>query len=157
AIVGGGIAAKLFERFGTWSVVFYGSAGLALLSGLLAFAGTGLFSTDRARLVPGLSEANAPSRPGTEYARSVENRPVPLLFDAYANGTPIAAPLSVSHPGFSLDDAYAVEAELVRLKQARGARPVGLKVGFANRAMWRILKLDTLVWAHMYDDTVAFA
>jgi len=27
-------------------------------------------------------------------------------------------------------------------------------VGFANKAMWRALKLDTLVWGHMYDDTV---
>jgi 2-oxo-3-hexenedioate decarboxylase len=27
-------------------------------------------------------------------------------------------------------------------------------VGFANKALWRVLKLDTLVWAHMYDDTV---
>ena len=32
---------------------------------------------------------------------------------------------------------------------------VGRKVGFANKAMWRVLKLDTLVWAHMYDDTAA--
>ena len=33
-------------------------------------------------------------------------------------------------------------------------RPSGVKVGFANKAVWRVLKLDTLVWAHMYDDTV---
>jgi 2-oxo-3-hexenedioate decarboxylase len=30
-------------------------------------------------------------------------------------------------------------------------------VGFANKAMWRILKLETLTWAHMYDDTVHYA
>jgi hypothetical protein len=29
--------------------------------------------------------------------------------------------------------------------------------GYANKAMWRALKLDTLVWAHMYDDTVRYA
>ena len=34
---------------------------------------------------------------------------------------------------------------------------VGVKVGYANKAMWRVLKLDTLVWAHMYDDTVRYA
>ena len=33
----------------------------------------------------------------------------------------------------------------------------GRKVGFANKAMWRILKLPTLVWGHMYDDTVHYA
>jgi 2-oxo-3-hexenedioate decarboxylase len=37
---------------------------------------------------------------------------------------------------------------------AAGHRPVGLKVGFANKAAWRLHKLETLVWAHMYDDTV---
>ena len=88
----------------------------------------------------------------------MENSSVPLvLFDAYTSGTPLDAPPSALNPAFSLADAYAVEAELVRLKQARGARPIGRKVGFANRAMWRILKLETLVWAHMYDDTVVYA
>jgi 2-oxo-3-hexenedioate decarboxylase len=30
-------------------------------------------------------------------------------------------------------------------------------VGFANKAMWRALKLDTLVWAPVFDDTVQYA
>ena len=53
-----------------------------------------------------------------------------------------------------MPSAYAVEAELARIRRVGGRRSVGRKVGFANKAMWRILKLDTLVWAHMYDDTV---
>ena len=53
--------------------------------------------------------------------------------------------------------AYAVEAELVALRRAAGHRTVGRKVGFANKAVWRVLKLETLVWAHMYDDTVRYA
>ena len=36
SIVGGGVAAMLFERFGTWSVGFYGSAALALTAAALA-------------------------------------------------------------------------------------------------------------------------
>src|SRR5439155_5632350 len=36
SIVGGGLAAVLFEKFGSWSAAFYGSALLALVSGLLA-------------------------------------------------------------------------------------------------------------------------
>jgi 2-oxo-3-hexenedioate decarboxylase len=40
------------------------------------------------------------------------------------------------------------------MRALHGHRPVGLKVGFANRAVWRGLTLDTLVWAHMYDDTI---
>ena len=45
----------------------------------------------------------------------------------------------------------------MRERAAQGRTAVGLKVGYANKAMWRALKLDTLVWAHMYDDTVRYA
>ena len=66
-------------------------------------------------------------------------------------------PPSAREGGFDFDAAYAVEAELVRRRGAAGHATVGLKVGYANKAMWRVLKLDTLVWAHMYDDTVLAA
>lgn len=59
--------------------------------------------------------------------------------------------------GFDLPAAYAVEAELARARKEGGHAAIGRKVGFANKAMWRILKLDSLVWAHMYDDTVHHA
>ena len=75
---------------------------------------------------------------------------------AYVQRQIIVAP-SAREPGFDLTTAYAVEAELVRLRREAGRITVGRKVGFANRALWRVLKLDTLVWAHMYDDTVRFA
>ena len=82
--------------------------------------------------------------------------PLPLahvLRDAYTQRQTTDAPTS-RDPGFDLQAAYAVEAELVRMRRAAGHKTVGLKVGFANKAMWRVLKLETLVWAHMYDDTV---
>ena len=75
---------------------------------------------------------------------------------AYANRRPAATPTS-REGGLDLAKAYEVERELVRMRAAAGRRTVGLKVGFANKAMWRVLKLDTLVWAHMYDDTVRHA
>ena len=59
--------------------------------------------------------------------------------------------------GFDLDAAYAMETEIVRLREAAGQSAVGRKVGFANKALWRILKLDTVVWAHMFHDTVHHA
>src|SRR5207253_1793072 len=59
--------------------------------------------------------------------------------------------------GLTVDDAYAVERELARRRAAAGHTVAGRKVGYANRAMWRALKLDTLVWAHMYEDTVRYA
>jgi 2-keto-4-pentenoate hydratase len=59
-----------------------------------------------------------------------------------------------ARPGFDLNLAYEVEAALKRLREGGGYRAVGRKVGYANKAMWRVLKLETLVWAHMYNDTV---
>jgi 2-oxo-3-hexenedioate decarboxylase len=76
------------------------------------------------------------------------------LLAAYSTGTPIATPPTARDASFDLAAGYAVETELVRLRRAEGRRTVGRKVGFANKAMWRLLKLDTMVWAHMYDDTV---
>jgi 2-oxo-3-hexenedioate decarboxylase len=78
------------------------------------------------------------------------------LAGAYANRTTISSP-STRDAAFDMADAYAVEGELVQRRQASGRSTTGLKVGYANKAMWRALKLETLVWAHMYDDTVLYA
>ena len=75
------------------------------------------------------------------------------LLAAYAARQLIAAPSS-RDSAFDLSAAYAVESEIVRLRRADGHAPVGVKVGFANKAVWRARKLETLVWAHMCDDTV---
>ena len=66
------------------------------------------------------------------------------------------APPSARGDGFDLDAAYAVERELSRRRRAEGHTIAGRKVGYANKAVWRALKLETLVWADMYDDTVHF-
>jgi 2-oxo-3-hexenedioate decarboxylase len=79
------------------------------------------------------------------------------LTAAYASRQVLPVPLSSRDPAFDLSAAYAVEAELARLRRAAGRVTVGRKVGYANKAVWRALKLETLVWAHMYDDTVRFA
>lgn len=79
------------------------------------------------------------------------------IASAHANRRLIPVPPSAREGGLDLATAYAVERELVRMRTEAGRSTVGLKVGFANRAMWRALKLDTLVWAHMYDDTVQYA
>ena len=77
------------------------------------------------------------------------------LLSAYAVGEMIAVPPS-ERPGFNLDAAYGVELMLKKFREADGHKAVGRKVGYANKAMWRLLKLETLVWAHMYNDTVHF-
>ena len=70
------------------------------------------------------------------------------LFSAMCKGTP-----HETSPGLTLQEAYRIESEMQGL---RDTKPVGLKVGFANKAIWRVLKLETLAWAHMYDDTVHY-
>jgi 2-oxo-3-hexenedioate decarboxylase len=77
------------------------------------------------------------------------------LLSAYETGQMVPVPLS-RRPGFDLNTAYEVEATLKQIREAGGHRAVGRKVGYANKAMWRVLKLETLVWAHMYDDTVHY-
>jgi 2-keto-4-pentenoate hydratase len=78
------------------------------------------------------------------------------LLSAYDTGQMIAVPPS-ARPGFDLNAAYEIETSLQHLREAAGHRAVGRKVGYAKKAMWRALKLETLVWAHMYDDTVHYA
>ena len=78
------------------------------------------------------------------------------LLDAQQTGCMISVPPS-ARPGFDLNTAYEVEAALQRMREAGGHRAVGRKVGYANKAMWRLLNLETLVWAHMYDDTVHYS
>src|SRR5262245_32387193 len=78
------------------------------------------------------------------------------LASAYTNRQIVTTPSSRGI-GFDLPTAYAVERELARIRRESGRNTIGVKVGFANKAMWRVLKLETLVWAHMYDDTVRYA
>ncbi len=77
------------------------------------------------------------------------------LLSAFETGQMVDVPPS-QRPGFDLNMAYEVEAMLKRSLEASGHRPAGRKVGYANKAMWRVLKLETLVWAHMYEDTVHY-
>jgi len=79
------------------------------------------------------------------------------MLDAYATGRAIPIPPSARPGGLDLDGGYAVEAEIARLRRAGGRTTVGRKIGLANRAVWRTLELNTLVWANMYDDTVQYA
>jgi 2-oxo-3-hexenedioate decarboxylase len=78
------------------------------------------------------------------------------IFEAYKTGAEITEPPS-RDAAFDLHAAYQTESVLAALRTAVGSRPVGWKVGYANKAMWRVLKLDTLVWAHMYNETVHYA
>ncbi len=79
------------------------------------------------------------------------------LMTAAAARQVVSVPPSARDASFDMTAAYAVCDELTRRRVAAGRRTVGIKVGYANKAVWRALKLDTLVWAPMYDDTVRYA
>lgn len=66
-------------------------------------------------------------------------------------------PPSTAHPGFSMDNAYAVARRLLEDRLAGGARVVGAKLGFTNQSMWDALGIDRPFWAPVYDDTVTDA
>lgn len=50
--------------------------------------------------------------------------------------------LSEDHPDMTMDDAYAIQAEWVRRKRARGDEPVGFKIGLTSKAMQAALSID---------------
>lgn len=77
-----------------------------------------------------------------------------VLLAARTDRQEIAELPSAREGGFSMDDAYAVEARIAALRATQGRNVVGRKAGYANKAAWRILKLETLVWASIYDDTI---
>ena len=53
-------------------------------------------------------------------------------------------PCSVENPGFTMDDAYAIQAEWIKLKLAGGKRTVkGHKIGLTSRAMQMNAGIDT--------------
>ena len=65
------------------------------------------------------------------------------------------SPFSGRVPGFDLAAAYRVTAALRRLRGADGARPVGRKLGFTNRAIWPEYGVFTPIWGDLFETTVA--
>jgi 2-oxo-3-hexenedioate decarboxylase len=76
------------------------------------------------------------------------------IFGAWKSGSAIGLPPSARDAGFDVAQAYEVDAHFAALRMAQEHGIVGRKVGYANRALWRVLKLESLVWSYMYDDTV---
>ncbi len=64
------------------------------------------------------------------------------------------APLSARPGGLDLAQAYRVTAALRRLRQGRGERPVGRKIGFTNRTIWAEYGVYAPIWGDMFDTTL---
>ena len=148
SIIGGWVGALLFERSGSWAMGFYGSAVMALVAAVLAVRA--------ARLAGDREGQGAGEDPGNRRDRDARARRE--LAAAYADRRHSCRPVGARYRPSISPRPTRSKRELVRMRRRRAGRTtVGVKVGYANKAVWRVLKLDTLVWAHMYDDTVAFA
>ncbi|GAB4372901.1 MAG: fumarylacetoacetate hydrolase family protein [Kiloniellaceae bacterium] len=63
-------------------------------------------------------------------------------------------PITASQPDFSVEEAYAVLAEIEARREAQGWRPVGRKIGFTNRTIWERYGVWQPMWAHVWAHTV---
>ena len=53
-----------------------------------------------------------------------------------------------------MDAAYAIVARIADLREARGERPVGRKIGFTNTAIWPRYGVTGPMWNFLFDTTV---
>lgn len=75
------------------------------------------------------------------------------LFAILGTGRQIPS-LSAQYPDITLNDAYQI-ANIVRgLRESRGERVVGRKIGFTNRAVWADFSVASPIWGYIYDRTV---
>src|SRR5262245_9517187 len=85
----------------------------------------------------------------------------PFAIDAIASAAFAAldagrqiAPFSTQVGGFTLEDAYRATDAVRRLREARGERPIGRKIGFTNRTIWAEYGVYAPIWGFVYDRTV---
>ena len=75
-----------------------------------------------------------------------------ILATAAAGAT--MAPITGARADFDLDAALDVAARVARLREARGERQVGWKIGFTNRTIWDEYGVHAPIWGPMYDSTL---
>ena len=64
------------------------------------------------------------------------------------------APFTSRPAGLPLGAAYRVSAKLNALRERRGERRRGRKIGFTNRTIWAQYGVYAPIWGHVYDTTV---
>jgi 2-oxo-3-hexenedioate decarboxylase len=75
------------------------------------------------------------------------------LLDALDRGGTMSS-IVARNPGFGWDEGYAIAAEILKRRRARGERTIGRKIGFTNRNIWAEYGATAPIWAHVYDRTV---
>jgi len=63
-------------------------------------------------------------------------------------------PFSARDAAFGLVEAYRVTPEVRALREARGEKVLGRKIGFTNRTIWEQYGVYAPIWGYVYDRTV---
>lgn len=63
-------------------------------------------------------------------------------------------PFSSRNPAFGLDEAYKVTPIVRQMREARGEKVLGRKIGFTNSTIWAQYNVNGPIWGYMYDRTV---
>jgi 2-oxo-3-hexenedioate decarboxylase len=82
-------------------------------------------------------------------------KPADQVLDAMDSRT-LLEPFSHRDPRLDEDGAYAIAWDIHARRCARGARPVGRKIGFTNRTIWAEYGVWEPIWSHVYDSTVHY-
>mgnify|MGYP003647223475 CR=1 FL=1 len=54
----------------------------------------------------------------------------------------------------SLEDAANIQREIISVREGRGEKPVGYKIGFTNRTIWDRYGVHHPIWGPVYDTTL---
>lgn len=64
------------------------------------------------------------------------------------------APFSSRYSAFGLGDAYRVTPVIRAMRETRGEKVLGRKIGFTNRNIWAQYGVFAPIWGYVYDSTV---
>ena len=81
------------------------------------------------------------------------NKAAAQLIEAEATRTPMVQ-LSTTWPEITIEDAYAVQSQVIAQKVAAGAKVVGRKVGLTSKAMQRSSQIDEPDYGHLLDHMI---
>lgn len=76
------------------------------------------------------------------------------LMSVLGQGERQIAPFSSRDPAFGLAEAYRIIPVVRSLREARGEKVLGRKIGFTNRTIWEQYGVYAPIWGYVYDTTV---
>ena len=78
------------------------------------------------------------------------------LLAARAKSKPLPAYTALPH-GLTVEEAYDISAEMLKLRRAAGEHVSGRKIGFTNMAIWPQYGVDAPIWNYLFDTTTRLA